>query len=72
MFVTRVQQPPQIEVMEFEPRPIGNESAPIQLAQCRFPAGPAISNAKIIFLSFRLQIKYAEAILSDSTGKLVV
>jgi len=27
--------------------PIGNESAPIQLAQCRFP-GLAISNAKIL------------------------
>ena len=26
---------------------VGNESAPIQLAQCRFP-GPAISNARIL------------------------
>jgi len=45
---------------------IGNESAPTQLAQCRFP-GLAISNAKMYFF----QIKYTEAILSNSTQKLL-
>ena len=43
---------------------IGNESVPIQLAQCRFP-GLAISNAKMF------QIKYTEAILSSSARKLL-
>jgi len=42
---------------------IRNESVPIQLAQCWFP-GPAISNAKI---QIYFQIKYTEAILSNST-----
>jgi len=36
---------------------IGNESVPIQLAQCRFP-GQAIFNAKNINIFF--QIKYTE------------
>jgi len=44
------------------------ESAPIQLAQCRFP-GLAISNAKILIYFF--QIKYTEAILLKSTRKLL-
>jgi len=47
---------------------IGNESVPIQLAQCRFP-GLAISNAKIRIYFF--QIKYTEGILSNSTRKLL-
>ena len=42
---------------------IGNESVPIQLAQCRFP-GLAISNAKILIYFFPR--KYTEAILSNS------
>jgi len=46
---------------------IGNESVPIQLAQCRF-FGLAISDAKILTDFF--QIKYTEAILSNSTRKL--
>jgi len=46
---------------------IGNESVPIQLAQCWFP-GLAISNAKIhIYFSN----KYTEAILSNNTRKLL-
>jgi len=45
----------------------GNESAPIQLAQCRFP-GLAISSAKILIY---FQIIYTEAILSNSTRKLL-
>jgi len=40
---------------------------PIQLAQCWFP-GLAISNAKIYIF---FQIKYTEAILSNSTRKLL-
>jgi len=44
-----------------------DESAPIQLAQCRFPA-LAISNAKILI---HFQIKHTEAILSNNTPKLV-
>jgi len=47
---------------------IGNKSVPIQLAQFRFP-GLAISNAKDINVYF--QIKYTEAILSNSTRKLL-
>jgi len=47
---------------------MGNESAPIQLARCRFP-GLAIFNAKILIYFF--QIKYAEAILSNSARKLL-
>jgi len=47
---------------------IGNESAPIHLAQCRFP-GLAIPDAKILILFF--QTKYTEAILSNSTRKLL-
>jgi len=46
---------------------IGNESVPIQLAQCWFP-GLTISNAKIYIF---FQIKYTEAILSNSTRKLL-
>ena len=46
-----------------------NESAPIQLAQCRFP-GLAISNAKNI--NIFLQLKCTEAILSDNTRKLLL
>jgi len=42
----------------------GNECVPIQLAQCWFP-GLAISD-KYIF-----QIKYTEAVLSNSTRKLL-
>jgi len=45
-----------------------NESAPIQLAQCRFP-GLAISNGKILMYIF--QIKYTKAISSNSTRKLL-
>jgi len=48
-------------------RVIGNESAPIQLAQCRFP-GLSISNAKIIIY---FKIKYATAILSNSTREML-
>ena len=44
---------------------IGNESARIQMAQCRFP-GLAISNAKI----YIFRIKYTEVISSNSTRKL--
>ena len=47
---------------------IGNESAPIQLTQCRFPA-LAISNAKVSIYIFR--IEYTKAILSNSTRKLL-
>ena len=47
---------------------IGNESVPIQLAQCRFP-GLAVSNAKISIYIF--QTKRAETILSNSTRKLL-
>jgi len=47
---------------------IGNESVPIQLAQCRF-SGLAISSAKILIL-FSNKI-YTEAILSDSTRILL-
>jgi len=47
---------------------IGNESAPIQLTQCRFPA-LAISNAKISIYIFR--IEHTEAILANSTRKLL-
>ena len=47
---------------------IGNESVPIQSAQCWFP-GLAISSAKIQIYIF--QIKYTEAILSNSTRKLL-
>jgi len=46
---------------------IGNESVPIQLAQCRFP-GLAISNAEI---QIHFHIKYTEPILSNSTRKLL-
>ena len=46
---------------------IGNESVPMQLAQCRFP-GMAISNVKILT---HFQIKYTEAILSNSTRRLL-
>ena len=46
---------------------IGNDSAPIQLAQCRFP-GLAISNVKILIY---FQIKYTKALLSNSTRKLL-
>jgi len=49
---------------------IENESVPIRLAQCRFP-GLAIYNDKILLLLF-FQIKYAEAILSNSTRKLLL
>ena len=48
--------------------PIRNESAPIQLAQCWFPE-LAIYNVKILIYIF--QIKYTEAILSNSTRKLL-
>jgi len=47
---------------------IGNESVSIQLAQCWFP-GVAVSNAKMQIYFFR--IKYTEAILSNSTRKLM-
>ena len=53
------------------PVAIGNESEPIQLAQCCFP-GLAISNAKIfliLFLIYIFLLIYTEAILSDSTRK---
>jgi len=45
----------------------GNESVPIQMAQCRF-SGLARSNAKILIF---FQTKHAEAILSNSTRKLL-
>jgi len=45
----------------------GNESVPIQPAQCRF-RGLAISSAKIIIY---FKIKYTEAIISNSTRKLL-
>jgi len=47
--------------------PIGNESVPIQLAQCWFP-GLAIFNAKYKYI---FQIKCTKAILSNSTRKLL-
>ena len=47
---------------------MGNESVPIQLARCRFPQ-LAISNAVIQMHFF--QIQYTEAILSNSTRKLL-
>ena len=48
--------------------PIGNESVPIELAQCWFP-GLAISNDKLSnILSAK---KYTETILSNSTRKLL-
>ena len=46
---------------------IGNESAPIQLAQCRFPGWP-FPTVKYLY-SF--QVKYTEAISSNSTRKLL-
>ena len=52
-----------------ETLPVGNESVPIQLAQCRF-RGLAISSAKILIYTF-FQIKYTKAILSNSTRKLL-
>jgi len=48
---------------------IGNESVSIQLAQCWFPR-LAISNAKIKYKYFS-RGKYTEAILSNSTQKLL-
>jgi len=45
---------------------MSNESAPIQLAQCRFP-GLAISSAKILL--YFSNKKYTEAILPNSTRK---
>jgi len=51
---------------EFEAN--GNESVPIKIAQCPFP-GLAISTDKIVIYFF--QIKYTEAILSNSTRKLL-
>jgi len=50
---------------------IGNESVPIQLAQCRFPGLLAIyfPVLKYKHVSFN-QIKYTEAVLSNSTRKL--
>jgi len=44
---------------------IGNESVPIQLAQCRFP-GLAFPVLKYKYV---FQLKYTEAILSNSTRK---
>ena len=46
----------------------GNSSVPIQLARCWFP-GLAISDAKKN--NYIFQIKYAEAIISNSTQKLL-
>ena len=48
---------------------MGNESVPIQLAQCRFP-GLAISNDKIL-IGLYFSSKNTEAILSNSTRKLL-
>ena len=48
--------------------PIGNESVPIQLAQCRFP-GLVISSAKILIY---FNIKYPEAIVSDKQHRKTV
>jgi len=52
--------------------PIGNESAPVQLAlaQCRF-LGLAISNAEVLIYIF-FQIKYTDQFYqtANSTGKL--
>jgi len=49
---------------------IGNESAPIQLTQCRFPglAGQPFSNAKILIY---IPGTYTETILSNSARKLL-
>jgi len=48
-------------------RLIGNESVPIQLAQCRCPGWPfPMLKYKQIF-----KVKYTEATLSNSTGKLL-
>jgi len=46
---------------------IRNENVPIQLAQCCFPK-LAISNGKYKYI---FEIKYTEAILSNSTRKLL-
>jgi len=44
----------------------GNEGVPIQLAQCRF-TGLAINiNAKMVKNKYIFQIKYTEAILSET------
>jgi len=43
-------------------------TVPVQLAQCRFP-GLAVSSIKMSIYFF--QIKYMEAILSNSTRKLL-
>jgi len=51
-------------------RLIGNESVPIPLAQCWF-SGLAIFNAKNINRPIFFQVKYTEAILSNSTRKLL-
>jgi len=48
---------------------IGNESVPIQLAQCWFP-GRNLSNAKLGLLIYFFQIKYTEAVLSNNIRKL--
>ena len=47
---------------------VGNESTPIQLEQCRFP-GLAVSSAKMLIYFFKK--KHVEAILSNSTRKLL-
>ena len=52
-----------------EGKKIGNESAPIQLAQYSFP-GMAISNARKLVYFF--QIKFWEAVSSNSTRETVL
>jgi len=47
---------------------IADESVPIQLAQCRFPAWLTISSAKMLTY---FEIKYTETILPDSSRELV-
>jgi len=49
---------------------IGNESVPIQLAQCWF-SGLAITSVKIQICFFSKKIQYTEAILSNCTRKLL-
>jgi len=50
---------------------IGNKCVPIQLAQCRFP-GQTFFSSKILIGLYIFRIKYAEAILSNSTRKLLL
>jgi len=69
VFVLGAVGPPMLPLVNFPINAfsvsIENESVPIQLARCCFP-GLDISNAKMYF-----PIKYTEAILTNSTRKLL-